>query len=145
MVADAPGGATIPAVVGAITPSDSTTTVFLTASSSTVAAVVDHPIGDASLKPARLSIEEDLASAGKTPDAAADKDEDDDSANDEAAAAPASSTPAKSRARIFLERAWALIKKHWFLEGLACVIVLAYLWPALGKKQGLIRADITVS
>ncbi|KAI9343896.1 SBF-like CPA transporter family-domain-containing protein [Zopfochytrium polystomum] len=40
---------------------------------------------------------------------------------------------------------WAFVCKHWFLEGLGCVILLAFAWPNLGKKHGIIRADITVS
>ncbi|KAI8608376.1 SBF-like CPA transporter family-domain-containing protein [Chytriomyces sp. MP71] len=40
---------------------------------------------------------------------------------------------------------WTLMKKHWFLEGLACAIAFAAIWPALGKTGGYIRAEYTVS
>ncbi|KAJ3187251.1 hypothetical protein HK101_009415 [Irineochytrium annulatum] len=45
----------------------------------------------------------------------------------------------------FLARAWTFIKANWFLEGLVCVIAFAAIWPALGKKHGIIRSEYTVS
>jgi solute carrier family 10 (sodium/bile acid cotransporter), member 7 len=40
---------------------------------------------------------------------------------------------------------YALVKKHWFLLGLLFAILLAAIYPPLGKKNGHIRAEISIS
>ncbi|KAJ3097200.1 hypothetical protein HDU97_005085 [Phlyctochytrium planicorne] len=50
----------------------------------------------------------------------------------------------ESKAKTFWKKVWAFICKHWFLEGLVLVIGFAALWPALGKKGGIIRSEYSV-
>jgi SBF-like CPA transporter family (DUF4137) len=42
------------------------------------------------------------------------------------------------------QRISLLVKKHWFLLGLAVVIVLASIWPYAGSKQSPLNTDILV-
>ncbi|KAJ3218868.1 hypothetical protein HDU67_003823 [Dinochytrium kinnereticum] len=48
------------------------------------------------------------------------------------------------KSKRILRQIWAFICKHWFLEGLVLVIALAAVWPALGKKKGIIRSEYSV-
>ncbi|KAJ3110967.1 hypothetical protein HDU96_006118 [Phlyctochytrium bullatum] len=56
----------------------------------------------------------------------------------------AAETEPEPKSRRILRLTWEFIKKHWFLEGLAFAIVLAAIWPNLGKKKGIIRSEYTV-
>lgn len=51
---------------------------------------------------------------------------------------------ATERPKTFSETIRIFLKKHWFLIGLALVIVLAALWPYAGSKKGPLRTEYTV-